>query len=158
MIKIVAVGKLKEKYLHDAIKEYSKRISAYSKLEIIEVMDESIGAKASDSEIEKIKKEEGSKILSKISDDDFVIVLDLNGKSLSSIELSEVVDEVFTYRTDKISFVIGGSLGFSQEVINRSNLRWKLSDCTFPHQIVRVLLVEQIYRVFKIMKNENYHK
>ncbi len=158
MIRIIAVGKIKEKYWVSAIKEYEKRLQTYTKLEIIEVGDVACGANASNAEQEIVKKQEGEKILSKIKEDEFVIALDLHGKDYSSVEISEELSRIFTYQTSRVTFVIAGSLGFSKEVIQRSNCRWKLSNCTFPHQIVRVLVVEQVYRAYKIMKNEIYHK
>lgn len=158
MIRLVVVGKIKENYWDAAIKEYSKRLKPYSKLEIIEVADSACPPSASEAQKDQVKMQEGMKILDKISSDDFVIALDLKGKNYSSEEISEKMQEVFTYKTDKITFLIGGSLGYSNEVLERANLRWQLSNCTFPHQIVRVLLLEQIYRAYKIMKNENYHK
>ena len=101
---------------------------------------------------------EGQRILSKINKDDFVIALDLHGESFTSEKLAAKLSEIYTYHTSKITFVIAGSCGYGQEVLKRANLRWKLSDCTFPHQLVRLLLVEQIYRCYKINNNEPYHK
>ena len=157
-MKLVCVGKIKEKSLASLIQEYSKRISAYTKLEIIEVDDIMAPQTNSDAQNEQVKYKEGLSILSKIKEKDFVILLDLKGKMLTSEGLSEKIEEIQTYHGSQITFVIGGSLGLSQEVIQRSNFRWKLSDLTFPHQIARLMVLEQIYRSFKIMKNEPYHK
>ena len=157
-MKIVCVGKIKEKSLATLVQEYCKRIGAYTKLEIVEVDDIMAPQSNSDAQNEQVKYKEGQAILSKIKEKEFVILLDLKGKMLTSESLSEKIEEIQTYHGSQITFVIGGSLGISQEVIQRSNFRWKLSDLTFPHQIVRLMIVEQIYRSFKIMKNEPYHK
>ena len=158
MMKLVCVGKIKEKSLANLIQEYSKRIGAYTKLEIIEVDDIMAPQNNSDAQNEQVKYKEGLSILSKIKDKEFVVLLDLKGKMLSSEGLAEKIEEIQTYHGSQITFVIGGSLGVSQEVIQRSNYRWKMSDLTFPHQIVRLMVLEQVYRSFKIMKNEPYHK
>ncbi|MFV0480158.1 MAG: 23S rRNA (pseudouridine(1915)-N(3))-methyltransferase RlmH [Anaerorhabdus sp.] len=158
MIRCIAVGKLKEKYWQAAFQEYEKRLKPYTKIEIIEIADEACPTSAKEAEKERVKQIEGAKILEKIHDDEVVIALDLHGKSYSSEELSQMIEETFTYKTDKIVFVIAGSLGYDTKVLERADIRWKLSDCTFPHQIVRVLWIEQVYRAYKIMKNEQYHK
>ena len=158
MIKIVAVGKIKDKNLKGLIDEYIKRISPYSNVKIIEVNDEPIKKNSNEALDEIVKNNEGNKVLKHIDNDDFVYVLDLRGKQFDSVELSKSIDEVLTYKSSNITFVIGGSLGLSKDLINRANVRWKLSDCTFPHQIVRLLLVEQIYRVFTLLNNMPYHK
>lgn len=157
MIKIISVGKLKEKYLKDGINEYIKRLTPYTKIEIIEVNDEKT-YEDSPTLNKQIMDIEGQRILSKINKDDFVIALDLHGESFTSEKLAAKLTEIYTYHTSKITFVIAGSCGYGQEVLKRANLRWKLSDCTFPHQLVRLLLVEQIYRCYKINNNEPYHK
>lgn len=157
MIKIVAVGKIKEKYFKDGISEYVKRLSPYTKLEIIEVIDEKT-SENNDSINNLAKENEGKRILSKINDDEYVIALDLHGKDFSSEQLAKKIQEINTYQSSKITFVIAGSLGYSDEVIKRANLRWRLSNCTFPHQMVRMMLVEQLYRIYKINNNEPYHK
>ena len=157
MIKIVAVGKIKEKYFKDAISEYVKRLSPYTKLEIIEVLDEKTSE--NNEGINLLAKEnEGKRILSKINDDEYVIALDLHGKDLSSEQLAKKVEEINIYHSSKITFVIAGSLGYSENVLRRANFRWRLSNCTFPHQMVRMLLEEQLYRAYKINNNEPYHK
>lgn len=158
MIKIVAVGKIKEKYTKEAIDEYCKRLAPYTKLEWVEVKDYPCPPSASLAEQEIVKQKEGEAMLAKIGDDEVVIALDLHGKEYSSEQFSKVVADIFTYESSKVTFVIAGSLGYSQQVVSRANIRWCLSKCTFPHQIVRLLLVEQIYRAYKIIKNENYHK
>lgn len=158
MIKIVAVGKIKEKYFADGIQEYIKRLGPYTKIEIIEVPDGACAPNASIAEQELVKQKEGDAILSKIKEDEVVICLDLHGKNYNSLEISKKLEEISTYQSSKVTFTIAGSMGYSEKVIQRANLRWCLSNCTFPHQIVRLLLVEQIYRSYKIRKNENYHK
>ena len=154
MIKIIAPGKIKDKHLEALIDEYLKRISKYHKIQIIEVKDEMISANDS---IENIKNKEGKDILSKVNDGDYVICLDLNGKMIDSIALSKKIDETFNNHAC-ITFIIGGSLGLSEEVLSRANYKWKLSDLTFLHQMVRYIILEQIYRSFKILNNETYHK
>ena len=148
MIKIICVGKIKEEYLKSALKEYEKRLSRYTKLEIIELPDYNYDE-------EKTILEEGKNILSRIKDTDYVITLDINGKELNSIELSEFIDKTIT---KNMVFVIGGSYGLSSDVKQRSNYSLSFSRLTFPHQLFRVMLLEQIYRGFKIINNENYHK
>ena len=149
MIKIICVGKLKEKYFTLAVVEYLKRISKFSKVEIIEVSDEA--------NVEKALRIEGDKILSKIKDDEYVISLDINGESLSSMEFAKKISRIFN-KTSKLTFVIGGSYGLSKEVKTRSNCLISFSKMTFPHQLFRVILLEQIYRAYKINNNESYHK
>ena len=158
MIRIVAVGKIKEKALQSCIDEYKKRITAFSKIEIIEVSDESITSNHSEKQDMLIKEAEGDKILSKIKEKDFVILLDLAGKNYSSEVFAKQLERIMTYESSQIVFVIGGSLGLSQKVIQRANMRWKLSDCTFPHQLCRLILCEQIYRAFTILNHLPYHK
>ena len=148
MIKVICVGKIKEKYFLEAIEEYKKRISKYSKLQMIELPDYNYDKK-------KTINEEGKNILNKINDKDFVVTLEISGKKLSSIELSDFISKNIS---NNIVFVIGGSYGLSSEVLNRSNYSLSFSSLTFPHQLFRVILLEQIYRSFKIINNENYHK
>jgi 23S rRNA (pseudouridine1915-N3)-methyltransferase len=157
-ISIVTVGKLKEKYLKQGIEEYLKRMSAYAKLEVIEVADEKAPEELSESEMVQVKQKEGERILSKISQDTYVIVLAINGKMQSSEELAETLDKLATYGKSKIAFVSGGSLGLSEEVLKRSNEQLSFSKMTFPHQLMRLILVEQIYRAYRINRNEPYHK
>lgn len=156
-IKIISVGKVKEKYLLDGIKEYSKRINGYSNLEIIEVNDEKAPENLSQKEIDIIKDKEGERILSKINNE-YLIALAIDGKNVDSLELAEKIEKIFTYESSDICFVIGGSLGLSYKVLERSNYKLSFSKMTFPHQLMRLILLEQIYRVFRINNNEPYHK
>ena len=157
-ISIIAVGKLKEKYLKMAVDEYSKRLSRYTKLEIIELQDEKTPDNASEKEEVQIKEKEGKAILSKIKDNAYVIAMDLNGKQLASVEFSQFISNCAVMGNSNIVFVIGGSLGLSEEVIKRADYKLCFSKMTFPHQIFRVMLLEQVYRGFRIMNNEPYHK
>lgn len=157
-ITIVTVGKLKEKYLKQGIDEYVKRLSAYAKIEIVEVSDEKAPEELSENEMDLVKQKEGERILSKIAPDTYVIALAINGKLKSSEELADGLDKLATYGKSKIAFVIGGSLGLSQEVLARSNEQLSFSKMTFPHQLMRLILVEQIYRAFRINRGEPYHK
>ncbi|MBU8687889.1 23S rRNA (pseudouridine(1915)-N(3))-methyltransferase RlmH [Priestia megaterium] len=157
-ISIITIGKLKEKYLKQGIQEYLKRLSSYAKVEIIELADEKAPENLSESEMEQVKQKEGERILAKISDDTHIIALAINGKQKSSEELAKEIDSLATYGKSKIAFVIGGSLGLSSEVMKRSNAALSFSKMTFPHQLMRLVLVEQIYRAFRIIRNEPYHK
>lgn len=157
-ISIVTVGKLKEKYLKQGIEEYLKRLSAYAKVEIIEVPDEKAPEELSDLEMIQVKQKEGERILAKVSQDTHVIALAINGKQPSSEELADTLDKLATYGKSKIAFIIGGSLGLSDEVLKRANEQLSFSRMTFPHQLMRLILVEQIYRAFRINRNEPYHK
>jgi 23S rRNA (pseudouridine1915-N3)-methyltransferase len=157
-ISIVTVGKLKEKYLKQGIEEYLKRLSAYAKVEVLEVPDEKAPEQLSELEMVQVKQKEGERILAKISQDTYVIVLAIQGKMQSSEELAESLDKLATYGKSKISFVIGGSLGLSDEVLARADEKLSFSKMTFPHQLMRLILVEQIYRAFRINRNEPYHK
>ena len=157
-IKLICVGKIKEKFYVDAIKEYSKRLNAYTTLEIIEVPDEKTPDKASEAINLQIKEKEGNAILSKIKPTDFVMLLDVKGKMYSSEELSELIENYMIDGKSEFVFIIGGSLGVSQQVKQRANTLISFSKMTFPHQLMRVIFLEQIYRSFKIMKNEPYHK
>jgi 23S rRNA (pseudouridine1915-N3)-methyltransferase len=157
-ISIVTVGKLKEKYLKQGIDEYLKRLSVYAKVEIIEVADEKAPEELSELEMVQVKQKEGERILAKISQDAYVIALAINGKLQSSEELADSLDKLATYGKSKIAFVIGGSLGLSDEVMKRSNEQLSFSRMTFPHQLMRLILVEQIYRAFRINRGEPYHK
>lgn len=157
MIKLVVVGRIKEKSLKSLIDDYVARISFFHKINVIEINDEPIKKKSNEALDNQVKVIEGKNILKNISDDEFVYLLDLHGKAFDSISLARHVDNSFNSNS-KITFVIGGSLGLSDEVVGRANIRWKLSECTFPHQIVRLLLVEQIYRFFAINNGLPYHK
>lgn len=151
MIKVITVGNIKEKYLKDAIEEYTKRINKYDKIEIIEVKDEGMvePVKAINLEAEKIKKH--------INPKDYIITMDINGKQITSEEFSNKIDSIYL-ETSNIIFIIGGSYGLSDEIKQMSNYRLSFSKMTFPHQLFRVILLEQIYRAFKISHNESYHK
>lgn len=157
-IKIVTVGKLKEKYLKDGIAEYSKRLSRFANLEMIELTDEKTPDRASDSENQKILELEGTRILSKIGDRDFVIVLAIEGKTLSSEEFSKQLEQAPINGFSTLTFVIGGSLGLSPQVNKRANLSISFGRLTLPHQLMRLVLVEQIYRAFTIQQGSPYHK
>ncbi len=158
MIRIIAVGKCREKAMRSLINEYQKRLQPLVKSELIEVADEIAPQTLSRAQMEQVKDREGERILKKIRPNDFVILLDLQGLMLSSEELAEKIDRVQTYETGDITFVIGGSLGLSEKVQLRANFRWQLSSLTFPHQLVRVLLYEQLYRAFTILHHIPYHK
>lgn len=152
MIKVVTIGKVKDKHLAALIEDYTKRIGRYHKIEVIEVKDEAIA----DNE-KAVMDKEGERALARIDKDDYVILLDLHGKSIDSLSLANKIDSLFTNHP-KICFVIGGSLGLSEKLIERANERMKLSDLTFLHQMTRLILLEQIYRSFKILNHETYHK
>ncbi|SET24202.1 23S rRNA (pseudouridine1915-N3)-methyltransferase [Oceanobacillus limi] len=157
-ITVIAVGKLKEKYLKQGIQEYLKRLSAYAKVEVKEVADEKAPENMSDAEMLEVKQKEGERILSNIGQDTYVITLEINGKMLSSEQLAEKMDELATYGKSKVAFVIGGSLGISEDVQKRSDLALSFSKMTFPHQVMRLILLEQVYRGFRIIRGEPYHK
>ena len=157
-IKIVTVGKLKEKYLKDGIAEYSKRISRFAAVEMIELADEKTPDRASDSENEKILDLEGNRILSKIGDREFVVVLAIEGKTLSSEEFSKQLEQASINGYSTLTFVIGGSLGLSPQVKKRANLSLSFGRLTLPHQLMRLVLTEQIYRAFTIQQGSPYHK
>lgn len=157
-IDIVCVGKIKEKYFTDAINEYVKRLGRYATMSIIEVTDEKTPDKAAPAIERQIKDTEGERILKKISEDAYVITLEINGKRLTSEGLAEKLSGLFVTGKSHIVFVIGGSLGLSEKVCARSNYALSFSDMTFPHQLMRVILCEQIYRAFRINAGEPYHK
>ncbi|MBW8107328.1 MULTISPECIES: 23S rRNA (pseudouridine(1915)-N(3))-methyltransferase RlmH [Streptococcus] len=157
-IKVVTVGKLKEKYLKDGIAEYSKRISRFAKFEMIELSDEKTPDKASESENQNILEIEGQRILSKVADRDFVIALAIEGKMFSSEEFSKQLEEASIKGFSTLTFIIGGSLGLSSAVKNRANLSVSFGRLTLPHQLMRLVLVEQIYRAFTIQQGSPYHK
>lgn len=157
-IKVVTVGKLKEKYLKDGIAEYSKRISRFATLEMIELADEKTPDRASDSENQKILQTEGNRILSKVGDRDFVIVLAIEGKTFSSEEFSKQLEKASISGFSTLTFIIGGSLGLTSAVKNRANLSVSFGQLTLPHQLMRLVLVEQIYRAFTIQQGSPYHK
>lgn len=157
-ITVIAIGKLKEKYWQDAVKEYSKRLGAYCKLNIIELKESLLAANPSKADEEAVKKAEGTAILDKISKGDYVITLEIKGKGLSSEQLADKIDTLGLEGKSSIVFVIGGSLGLSPEVSKLADFKLSFSSMTFPHQMMRVILLEQIYRSFKINRGETYHK
>ena len=157
-ITILCVGKVKEKFYRDAIMEFSKRLSRYCKLEIVEVADEKTQEEASENEIRMVKEKEGERLLKNVKEDAYVICLCIDGKQLDSEELSEKIEKLGVQGTSHICFVIGGSLGLSDAVIKRADFKLSFSKMTFPHQLMRVILLEQIYRSYRIMNNEPYHK
>lgn len=157
-ITIVCVGKVKEKFYQDAVKEYSKRLSRYTKLDIAEVADEKTEEQSTEVEINLVKDKEGERILKAIKDDGYVVCLAIDGRQLDSVELSEKMNNLLVTGKSHIYFVIGGSLGLSDNVLKRADMKLSFSRMTFPHQLMRVILLEQIYRGFRIMNNEPYHK
>lgn len=156
-INVISVGKLKEKYLKDAIEEYSKRLSKYCKLNIVELQDESLPGKINENLAKDIKKKEGEKILEAFKEQSYVISLDLKGKEISSEDFSEKIQNIATKGFSEITFIIGGTLGLDDLVLQKSNELICFSKMTFPHQLIRVFLLEQIFRGFKIANNETYH-
>ncbi|MCY7077497.1 23S rRNA (pseudouridine(1915)-N(3))-methyltransferase RlmH [Streptococcus oralis] len=157
-IKVVTVGKLKEKYLKDGIAEYTKRISRFAKLEMIELADEKTPDKASELENQKILETEGARILSKVGERDFVVVLAIEGKTFSSEDFSKQLEQASIKGYSTLTFIIGGSLGLAPIVKNRANLSVSFGRLTLPHQLMRLVLVEQIYRAFTIQQGSPYHK
>ncbi len=157
-IKMICVGKLKEKYLEEGVKEYLKRLSAYCDVEVIEVGDERIPENPSLAEEMIVKAKEGRRILDKVKQDDYMILLDVQGKEVDSIQFAESIEDCMLHGKSTIDFVIGGSLGHGEDVLTRANKRISFSKMTFPHQLMRVILAEQIYRAFKIIRKETYHK
>lgn len=157
-ITLITVGKIKEKYLKDAIAEYSKRLNRYCKLEIIEVADEKTPDQASETVEEGIRAKEGERILKYIKDDMYVVTLEISGKMLSSEELAEKINSLGLAGKSSIAFVIGGSIGLGKEVLSRSDYALSFSKMTFPHQLMRVILLEQVYRSYRIISGSPYHK
>ena len=157
-ITIVCVGKIKEKFYRDALAEYTKRLSRYCSLTIMEVADEKTKEQASETECAIIKDREGERILKSIRDDGYVIALAIDGKTLDSVDLSEKIDKLGLSGKSNVYFVIGGSLGLSDAVMKRADYKLSFSRMTFPHQLMRVILLEQIYRSYRIINHEPYHK
>ena len=157
-VNIICVGKLKEKFLTDAIKEYSKRLSAFCKLNITELDETKLPDRVSDSEIANALKSESEKILSKVGKDAFVIAMCIEGKMMSSEELSKLFDRVSVEGKSRVDIIIGSSFGLSDEVKKRADLRLSVSPMTFPHQLFRVMILEQVYRAFQISTGGKYHK
>lgn len=152
MIKIIGIGKIKDKNLSNMIDDYQKKINRYHKIEIVEVKDEPIRDNEKD-----VLDVEASRVLKLIQDQDYVILLDLHGKEMDSVSFAKMIDQLFVSRP-RIVFVIGGSLGLGEALLKRANDRLKLSEMTFLHGMTRLILIEQIYRSFKILNNETYHK
>lgn len=157
-INVVCVGKLKEKYWRDAIAEYSKRLGRFCSLTITELKEERLPDNASPAEEQKVIDAEGQSILKAVKNDDYVIALDVKGKGLSSEQLAEKIGDLGLQGRSNLVMIIGGSLGLSEEVRRRADFRLSFSAMTFPHQMMRVILLEQVYRAFKILHNETYHK
>lgn len=157
-ITIVCVGKVKEKFFREAVSEYEKRLSRYCRFDIVEVADEKTPEGAGSLLEEQIREKEGCRILEKLREDAFVCTLEINGKRLSSEELARWMEKLTVGGTSHIMFVIGGSLGLHESVSRRADLRLSFSDMTFPHQLMRVILTEQVYRAFRIIHGEPYHK
>lgn len=157
-ITILCVGKVKESFFRDAIAEYEKRLGRYCRLEILEVADEQTPEGAGEALEEQIREKEGARLLSKIREGQFVCTLEIRGKKMTSEQFASFLDKAAMEEKGQIVFVIGGSLGLSREVRERSNLAVSFSDMTFPHQLMRVILCEQIYRGFRISRGEPYHK
>lgn len=157
-ITLITVGKIKEKYLKDAIAEYSKRLSRYCKLEIVEVADEKTPDNASDTVEDAIRDKEGERILKYIKEDAYVITLEIAGKMLTSEGMAEKIEKLGVQGTSHIIFIIGGSIGLGKEILKRSDYALSFSKMTFPHQLMRVILLEQIYRSYRIINHEPYHK
>ena len=156
-IDIVCVGKIRESYLKDAISEYSKRLSKYCVLNIVELPDEKLPNKLNDSLALEVKQKESNSILSHIKKDSYVIALDLRGQEFDSVSFSQKMTKL-SINNSSITFIIGGSLGLSEKVLSSCNEKLCFSKLTFPHQLIRIFLLEQIYRSFKIANNETYHK
>lgn len=156
-INIICIGKIKETYLKDAINEYSKRLSKYCNLKVIELADEKLPEKINDTIINEIKGKECAKIKEQIKKDSYIICLDLKGKQYTSVEFSQKIDDIALNFNSTINFIIGGTLGLTDELLSISNEKICFSKMTFPHQLIRVFLLEQLFRAFKISKGETYH-
>lgn len=157
-IHIISVGKVKEKYVKLGIEEFKKRLSSYCKLSIIEVPDKQAPEHLSEKELQLVKEREGEKVLSKIKKDDYVIALDIEGKSLTSEQFAREMERISFAGKNQICFIIGGSNGLGDNILRRANDKLSFSKMTFPHQLMRFILLEQIYRAFKIQRGEPYHK
>ncbi|WP_416148031.1 23S rRNA (pseudouridine(1915)-N(3))-methyltransferase RlmH [Salipaludibacillus sp. HK11] len=157
-ISIIAVGKLKEKYLKQGIDEYIKRLSSYTNIHMIEVSDEKAPDNMNEADIKQVKEKEGERILAKISADTHVIALVIQGSKWSSEQMAKELEQLATYGKSKVAFIIGGSVGLSDTVLRRANSQLSFSNMTFPHQLMRLILTEQVYRSFRIIKGHAYHK
>ena len=156
-IQIICIGKLKETYLKDAISEYSKRLQKYCSLTITELTDEKLPNKLNESIINEIKNKECTKVLQSIKKDSYILCLDLKGKEFSSEQFSKKLEDIALNENSHITFIIGGTLGLTEKILQKSNEKICFSKMTFPHQLIRVFLLEQLFRAFKISKNETYH-
>ena len=157
-ITVISVGKLKEKYLKMGIEEYVKRLGGYAKIDLVEVPDEKAPETLSEIDMDIVKRKEGERILAKINDGTYVIALALDGKMKTSEEMAADLDNLMTYGKSKVAFVIGGSLGLHDDVLKRADEKLCFGKMTLPHQLMKLVLVEQIYRSFRIIKGEPYHK
>lgn len=157
-ITIITVGKLKEKYLKQGMEEYTKRLNSYAKMQLVEVADEKAPETLSDADMEIVKKKEADRILAKIAPDMHVIALAIDGKMKTSEQFAADLESLMTYGKSKIAFVIGGSLGLHDSVLQRADEKLSFSKMTFPHQLMKLVLLEQVYRGFRIIKGEPYHK
>ncbi len=157
-LSIIAVGRLKEKYLKEGIAEYSKRLSRFCDLEIIEVDDEQAPESLSSAQELQLKKKEAEKIRKKIKDGSVIIALDVKGVKLDSVNFAKKLQSFFISGNSNITLIIGGSLGMDEDLLKTANLRFSMSDLTFPHQLTRLILLEQLFRCFKILNGETYHK
>lgn len=157
-IRIISVGKIKEKYLNDGIQEYAKRLNRYCKLTFCQVPDEKTPDKASDALNQQIKNTEGERILKHIREQDYVIALAIDGRMPDSVELSQMISRLGVEGKSCLDFIIGGSLGLSEQVLKRADYKLSFSKMTFPHQLMQMILLEQIYRGYRIMNHEPYHK
>lgn len=157
-VSVISVGKVKDKYLQLGIDEFRKRLSRFCKLELVEVKDEPLAENASEKELELVREKEGRLIASKIPDGAFVVAMDIDGQQLSSEQLAAKIRDIGTYGQSHIIFIIGGSVGLAEDIKRRADLKLSFSKMTFPHQLFKLMLLEQIYRAFKINANESYHK
>lgn len=157
-VTVISVGKVKDKYLQLGIGEFQKRLSRYCKLELIEVKDEPLSDKARESDLDIVREKEGKLIQSKLDEAAYIVVMDVNGKQLSSAALAGQMQHIATYGKSHVVFIIGGSVGLSEAVKKRADLKLSFSKMTFPHQLFKLMLLEQVYRAFKINANESYHK
>lgn len=157
-ITIIAVGKLKERYLREGIQEYAKRLSRFCELQVVEVEDEQAADTLSPAQEEQVKKKEAERILKKVKDGSLLCVLDIKGEKPGSADFADRLQGFFVSGVSHITFVIGGSLGLDAGLVKRADFRLSLSEMTFPHQLARLILVEQLFRAFKIMRGETYHK
>ena len=157
-IKIIAIGSLKEKYWRESTEEYLKRLQKYANTEVLQLPEERLRDKGGPAEEEQVRKAEGERIIKALGSDEHVIILDIKGRKMNSPDLASYIEKAMADGTGRITFVIGGSLGLSREVIAKGRLSLSFSDMTFPHQLMRLILLEQIYRAFKIIKKEPYHK